>query len=382
MEELSVILLDLLKKHYRVSLPGIGSFVVTDQSARIDEDKNIMLPPAKKVVFSKQETWNDGLLEAAYAVRFNLSEDEAQERIKHLMMDIRFNLDDKGKVTFPNFGCLRQGRHNSIELEQKVNIEAMLGLSPVPLGTKYHNKRKKQRYQPQETRDNSDGEIYRTHKTDAWEFLSGFKLNKQKIALIILAGLVGLSISVIIALAIINKGSKNEEEALLPNANAQKNSKLPNTQKTSNIRYTLPTTPEEDAIANNNGEGYEQPMEEYSANNTKTTRTNKRQSARKISNAIRHEPPPDDDVPERRANSASARRNVQYCVIIASHTSRIAAEQQVKFFKGEGYPNCHIAEIKDGRFRVAIGCYRDHNFARRELSVIKRSVNDAWILTK
>jgi nucleoid DNA-binding protein len=372
MEELSAILLELLQKHYRVSLPGIGSFVVRDESARIDQDSNTMLPPTKKVVFSKQETWNDGLLEAAYAARFNLSEKEAQERIRHLMMDIRYDLDDKGKISFPNFGCLRQGKQNAIELEQKVNLEEMLGLTPISLGTKSRhvgtsNSKNQKSSRPRPNKPHHSG----GQEQACSDALAPFRLDRKKIALVILAGLVGLTVTTVLIYLLLGNSSKEEQALLSPQK--QKNAS----------KYELPSQHVDDNKKDDNEDedSYEQPLEQYESEYIppKQTRTTKENSTRNKG----HEPDPLPEAPPpTRQTHSNVAHNVQYCIIITSVTSRIAAERKIATLTDAGYSDCHIAEVKNGRYRVAIGCYADVQQARRDLATVRHSVSDAWILEK
>jgi nucleoid DNA-binding protein len=357
MGELSAILLELLQKHYRVSLPGIGAFVVKTEHARIDDAANTMLPPVKKVIFSKQETWNDGLLDAAYAARYGISDSEAQERVRHLMMDIQFELDDKGKVNFPKFGCLRHGKQNSIELEQQINLEERLGFGPISLGIAGAKRTAPRR---------ESFDVGGMQKPD--DALSGFSLNRRKITLVILAGLAGLAITFMIAFTIVRRTQNTDD--LLP-------AKQPVSEK-----YTPPTPIDEETIA---GE-YEQPFEqqlddpEYSPSARKPSRQKKSAAKNKTSIPQKPErqpqPMPAPSVPAVRHGSQ------QYCIVINSFTSRIAAEREVTTLKSTGYHNCHIAGVKDGRYRVSIGCYSDEGEARRILSRTKETVPDAWILTK
>jgi nucleoid DNA-binding protein len=352
MEELSGILLELLQKHYRVSLPGIGSFVVTDQSARVDEQTNTILPPTKKVIFSKQETWNDGLLEAMYAVRFDISESEAQERIRHLMMDIRFDLDDKGKVVFPNLGCLRQGKQNTIDLEQKVNLAEVLGLTPVPFDLN------PSRRNPQSFPDDLSHASNRGYKDyNLLKALSSFKLKPQKIVLMVVAGLIGIAVSAGLIVMFLGRSNQNEQELLPPK-------KQPSTHY-----YELPSLDED---SDDEEELYEQPVDPQYDSPNAAQKQKKTKNQSPTPKPTQKEPP---SIPR-------PARNVQYCVIITSVTSRIAADREVSTLKGAGYRNCHIAEVKNGRYRVALGCYSDQAQARRELAIAKRTVSDAWLLEK
>jgi nucleoid DNA-binding protein len=355
MEELSVILLELLQHHYRVSLPGIGSFLVTDQPASFDEQRNVMLPPSKKIIFSKKETWNDGLLEATYAARFGLSEHEAQERVRHLMMDIRFDLDDKGKVNFPNLGCLRQGKHNSIDLEQKNNLSEALGLTTVSLGTSNR---------PDDEEQLDDIIIDRQKKDKTFlESLSTFRLKPQNIALAILAGFVSIIVASV-AFLVLSRGSNQNEQELLQ------------VEKPSGTdTYSLP----DNVLDVDENYEYEQPYDKPVATKPETSTPKPSATKKTAAPSVPVVPKPKPTPTPAPKQSAD---NTQYCIIIASITSLDAAERKVSTLSSAGYRDCHIAEQKNGRYRIAIGCYSDRKQAVRELAKTKDSVPDAWILEK
>jgi len=57
--------------HNRVSLPGLGSFIIEELPSQLTDDGRLVTPPTRTVNFSVKETWNDEVLEHAYAAELD-----------------------------------------------------------------------------------------------------------------------------------------------------------------------------------------------------------------------------------------------------------------------------------------------------------------------
>ncbi len=109
MVELSVIsnlLQQLLINHNRVSLPGVGAFKVEHSPATFTNEGMRMLPPSKHIYFSAAETWNDNLLEHAFAKENNCSFEEAQQQLLFFGQQTVVELEHGKRIKFPGFGAL------------------------------------------------------------------------------------------------------------------------------------------------------------------------------------------------------------------------------------------------------------------------------------
>ena len=147
----------LLLEHNRVSLPGIGSFVAEDQSSKLLDGGRIISAPTREVNFSVRETWNDELLERAYATELegamleledgeDLSREELEEKnrkTQKLFLDqakrevlffsseVERQLVSGRAFQFPGLGVMRMGkRRQDIGFEKDPDCE----LSPQGFG--------------------------------------------------------------------------------------------------------------------------------------------------------------------------------------------------------------------------------------------------------
>ncbi|MDR3180582.1 MAG: hypothetical protein LBT61_01465, partial [Prevotellaceae bacterium] len=153
MIELSIVsslLRQLLRTHNRVSLPGLGAFVVNSASAGFIKGGRAMLPPSKCITFSAAETWNDGLLEQALAKDQGYTPEGAQKQIAAFSQKLTEQLSAGRRVEFPELGILRMTADGEwrftpsetvgvdsdsfglLELEMTpVNLEPPMPLNPV-----------------------------------------------------------------------------------------------------------------------------------------------------------------------------------------------------------------------------------------------------------
>jgi nucleoid DNA-binding protein len=104
---ISKLLRRLLSEHTRVSVPGLGAFMVDDLPATIIRGGKSLVPPSKQISFSSSETWNDGLLEYAFANEQNCTTEEAEKQIALFSQQLAEKLNAGRRIEFPEFGILR-----------------------------------------------------------------------------------------------------------------------------------------------------------------------------------------------------------------------------------------------------------------------------------
>ena len=110
MIELSVIsslLRSLLRTHNRVSLPGLGAFLVDHAPANLIRGGKVILPPSKHISFSVTETWNDGLLEQALAKNEGFTPEGAQKQMAAFSQKLTEQLAAGRRIEFPELGIMR-----------------------------------------------------------------------------------------------------------------------------------------------------------------------------------------------------------------------------------------------------------------------------------
>ncbi len=121
--ELGKHIADLLREHNRVSLPGIGAFVGNYQPAKLNEDTFELAPPYKEITFSKDETWNDELLEKSVARVEEISDDEAKRMIAKAVDSIVDELNKNESCDLPGFGRLvKEAWRITFEIEEGLNL--------------------------------------------------------------------------------------------------------------------------------------------------------------------------------------------------------------------------------------------------------------------
>jgi nucleoid DNA-binding protein len=103
----SFLLRQLLRTHNRVSLPGLGAFMVDLAPATLIKGGNAMCPPSKRIIFSSAEIWNDGLLEQALAKDQGYTPEGAQKQIAAFSQKLMEQLTAGRRVEFPELGMLR-----------------------------------------------------------------------------------------------------------------------------------------------------------------------------------------------------------------------------------------------------------------------------------
>ena len=121
--ELGKYIADLLREHNRVSLPGIGAFVGNYKPAVLNEETLELAPPYKEITFSKEETWNDELLENLVSRAEELSIEEAKRVVAKSTEEIVAELQKTGVYTFDGLGQLvNDGWNFTVQLEEGLNL--------------------------------------------------------------------------------------------------------------------------------------------------------------------------------------------------------------------------------------------------------------------
>lgn len=108
---------DLLLEYNYVAIPQLGGFVSKYKSAEIVLEKNIILPPSKKISFNANLKEDDGLLVNNIAKRYQLTVNEAEKNIKEFVKNIFVRLDEGQKVSLEKIGIFKFNQQLNIEFE-------------------------------------------------------------------------------------------------------------------------------------------------------------------------------------------------------------------------------------------------------------------------
>lgn len=120
---ISVLLQELLFDNQRITLPGVGTFLLEEIPASFLEESNIMLPPTTKLVFDGKQTKNDGLLENAYARKTGLVLEDSKRDLLFLSKKVKEAISNELKVVIPGFGTLyNRGGEISFEKDRDFDV--------------------------------------------------------------------------------------------------------------------------------------------------------------------------------------------------------------------------------------------------------------------
>ena len=133
---ISELIKELITENDRVSLPGMGSFVVEPAPSVFSDKATILHPPFRRVLFRSKETWNDGLLEERYSQKSGLKPEKAKIELGLFIASVNTELDIKKRVDFPELGYLRINERGttSFVVDQDLFISKdSFGLEPIKL---------------------------------------------------------------------------------------------------------------------------------------------------------------------------------------------------------------------------------------------------------
>ncbi len=103
MEELFSLILNLLRQHACVIVPGLGGFVVNEESAACTVDGGDFVPPMRQIYFNQLLSHNDGLLVQEY-MKKNMTFEEADERVKQIVEEIKGELRESRSLSLGDWG--------------------------------------------------------------------------------------------------------------------------------------------------------------------------------------------------------------------------------------------------------------------------------------
>ncbi len=330
MEEISELIVELLKMHNRVSLPGMGAFMASPQPAVIDKSAKTVTPPSKKITFSKSETWNDGLLEQLYAERRGMKPDEAREYLRHIITDIRFELDATGKITLPGLGTLKQSPARDINfgLNKNLNLKGdSYGLSEVkiePGASALKAKKEK-------------------------NISSDTSSNKNRLLLILL-GIMVVVITVLALLFYLGSRSDNGDDWMTP---------VEVSPVEVQVQQQLPAVPQvvESEVSAPQAEPQRVAQVPQQSPKVKSVAPKKQQVT---------------------TPSPSSSR-CEYCVVANSFGTYEGAKQKSDSYRKMGYKS-EVVSSSNNRYRVTLGCYASNDVAKLEQRKAQKLIRDAWVL--
>lgn len=117
MSDLSNLLRQLLSENDKVSLPGMGHFVIVDIPSELINGGKAITPPSKKIVFESSDGDSDKLLVLAYCRERGISENDAAKELSELLRQFKKELVDNAGAEIPGFGRIAFGAGGSFVFE-------------------------------------------------------------------------------------------------------------------------------------------------------------------------------------------------------------------------------------------------------------------------
>ena len=115
MKELAKHIEILLLENDCVIVPGLGGFIVHNESAYYDSHEQIFYPPKRSIGFNPKLTINDGLLVQFYMQTYHMDFRDANRRIELEVSDLKDQLYKNGCVYLKGIGNLYCNIHNDFE---------------------------------------------------------------------------------------------------------------------------------------------------------------------------------------------------------------------------------------------------------------------------
>ncbi|KRP03667.1 MAG: hypothetical protein ABR95_07750 [Sphingobacteriales bacterium BACL12 MAG-120813-bin55] len=113
----------LLNAHDCVIVPGLGGFLLQEQSARIHPSAFIFQPPSSKIIFNERLQQQDGLLERSISLEEGISKEQAKAIIDQFVYDLQFIVQKGEIVKLPGVGRLQRNEEAKLQFlpDQTVN---------------------------------------------------------------------------------------------------------------------------------------------------------------------------------------------------------------------------------------------------------------------
>ena len=126
---------DLLYTHDCVIVPRFGGFLTHYRSARLDEQRHSIQPPAKDLSFNRHLVRTDGLLADQVARRETLNHTQASAMIDGEVDAWHSKLARDGRLELPRIGTFYRDAESNLQFDpdRRVNfLKDSFGLRPLP----------------------------------------------------------------------------------------------------------------------------------------------------------------------------------------------------------------------------------------------------------
>lgn len=129
----------LLTVHDCVVVPGLGSFVTNDESARYDELNETYLPPVRSLAFNPEVRHNDAMLVSSISRADCISQEAARKQMEIEVSSINYQLKMSGEVSLGGLGMLKCGENSDFPVfepyDDSLPMRIYEGLEPLNIKT-------------------------------------------------------------------------------------------------------------------------------------------------------------------------------------------------------------------------------------------------------
>lgn len=101
-------IIELLQEHDCVIVPQFGAFLTRSLPAKIDEEKQVIEPPKKEILFNENLTADDALLASYIANREQISQSKAENLIQETVEEWSASLLSEGELTIEYLGLFKK----------------------------------------------------------------------------------------------------------------------------------------------------------------------------------------------------------------------------------------------------------------------------------
>ena len=153
----------LLLENDCVIVPGLGGFIVHNESAYYDEEEQIYYPPKRSIGFNPKLTINDGLLVQFYMQTYHMDFRDDNRKIEHEVAELKDQLYKDGHVYLKGIGNLCCNIHNEFEFrteEPNVMTPSLYALNHFYVGKLGKQETKVVEFRPKTTKEPSKREIH------------------------------------------------------------------------------------------------------------------------------------------------------------------------------------------------------------------------------
>jgi nucleoid DNA-binding protein len=114
---ITLIIRDLLLRNEQIAIPGFGSFRIIHRPAQISKTNQLLIPPAREIVFDSQLKSGDNQLLLSIKKKHGLSESETSEALKKYILHVEEEIRSTGSVMMEGLGRIKREGSGSLNFE-------------------------------------------------------------------------------------------------------------------------------------------------------------------------------------------------------------------------------------------------------------------------